>query len=146
MDYANKMDIILKAVGVRTIDEVADDSRIRKSRSDLPRTQRTSLSRQRSRLRSKSDSSLRFICNVPPIVESCMCRDRSQSLDSAISRSSTNSAFHLNPTGLETPDSRLSPLMFTKSNPSLSTSREDVPQSVDLVVPETWDWNAWEDK
>ncbi|KAF8777697.1 Transmembrane and coiled-coil like protein [Argiope bruennichi] len=147
MDYANKMDIILKAVGVRTTDEVIDEFKLRKSRSDLPHSdQRTSASRQRYRQRSKSDSAINFVCDAPPVPCCTVSRDRSQSLDSALSRSSTNSMM-LNPSGLKTPDSRLSPSLFSKpSSREFTTLQEDTPQDLDLVVPDDWEWNAWEEK
>ncbi|GIY23614.1 transmembrane and coiled-coil domain-containing protein 4 [Caerostris darwini] len=143
MDYANKMDIILKAVGVRTTDEIVDEFKLRKSRSDLP-TQKSSISRQRFRQRSKSASAINFICDVHNISRASVSRDRSQSLDSALSRSSTTMI--LNPSGLKTPDSRLSPLPTRPNSREFTVIKEDTVQDVDLVVPSDWDWNAWEEK
>ncbi|GIX72177.1 transmembrane and coiled-coil domain-containing protein 4 [Caerostris extrusa] len=143
MDYANKMDIILKAVGVRTTDEIVDEFKLRKSRSDLP-TQKSSISRQRFRQRSKSASAINFICDVHNISRASVSRDRSQSLDSALSRSSTTMI--LNPSGLKTPDSRLSPLPTRPNSREFTVIKEDAVQDVDLVVPSDWDWNAWEEK
>ncbi|GFX59581.1 transmembrane and coiled-coil domain-containing protein 4 [Trichonephila clavipes] len=145
MDYANKMDTILKAVGVRTTDEIVDEFKLRKSRSDMPKTQRVSTSRQRFRQRSKSASAINFTCDVPP--RTSVSRDRSLSLDSAMSRSSTNSMMVLNPSGLKTPDSRLSPLPFTRPNSREFTPlEEELPKEFDLVVPDNWEWNAWDEK
>ncbi|CAL1292717.1 unnamed protein product [Larinioides sclopetarius] len=147
MDYANKMDIILKAVGVRTTDEVIDEFKLRKSRSDLPHSvQKMSILRQRYRQRSKSDSAISFVCDTPPVPCGSVSRDRSLSLDSALSLSSTNSML-LNPSGLKTPDARLSPSLYPKlSSREFTILQEDVPQDFDLVVPDDWEWNAWEEK
>ncbi|GFT41052.1 transmembrane and coiled-coil domain-containing protein 4 [Nephila pilipes] len=145
MDYASKMDIILKAVGVRTTDEIVDEFKLRKSRSDLPTTRRVPASRQRFRQRSKSASAINFTCDVP--LRASVSRDRSLSLDSALSRSSTNSMMVLNPSGLKTPDSRLSPLPFTRPNSrEFTILEEDNPKEIDLVVPDNWEWNAWDEK
>ncbi|GFY45155.1 transmembrane and coiled-coil domain-containing protein 4 [Trichonephila inaurata madagascariensis] len=145
MDYANKMDTILKAVGVRTTDEIVDEFKLRKSRSDMPKTQRVPTSRQRFRQRSKSASAINFTCDVPP--RTSVSRDRSLSLDSAMSHSSTNSMMVLNPSGLKTPDSRLSPLPFTRPNSREFTPlEEELPKEFDLVVPDNWEWNAWDEK
>lgn len=147
MDYSNKMDVILKAVGVRTMEEAIDsDAQLRKSRSDVLKGRKASLSHKRLLQKSKSDGDIRSVNIIPPPVISPVPRDRSQSLDSVLSRSSTSSFCTLNPSGFKTPDNRLSPLFFKKQNvlTSFSSEHNDTSETT-LVVPSNWEWNAWGD-
>lgn len=147
MDYANKMDIILKAVGIRTTDEAVEtESQMRKSQSAAPPGRQVPGPRRKILQRSKSDSDMRFVCDIPPAVCCSISRDRSLSLDSVLSHSSTGSASILNPSGIRTPDYKLSPLHFPKQNiAGLSNSDLNAVDDTELVVPSNWEWNAWED-
>ncbi|KFM71037.1 Transmembrane and coiled-coil domain-containing protein 4, partial [Stegodyphus mimosarum] len=141
MDYGNKMDTILKAVGVRTTDEIIDESRLRKSRSDLPKVRRMSTGKK-LKLKSKSDSDIFSIHSIPLIPASCMQRDRSQSLDSVLSQSSTSAS--LNPEDLKTSDLGLSPLFFNAPKTEKSFNlKAEISQDANILVPDTWNWNAW---
>lgn len=143
MDYANKMDIILKAVGIRTIDEVIDvETPLRKSQSAMPSGRKASFCHKRVLHKSKSDGNLHLAHNASSPVISTFPRDRSLSLDSALSPSSTSSVSPLHLSSFNrTPDSRLSP--FTQQNifSSFSTESDDA-DDTELVVPSNWNWKV----
>ncbi|XP_015925330.1 transmembrane and coiled-coil domain-containing protein 4 isoform X2 [Parasteatoda tepidariorum] len=140
MDYSNKMDVILKAVGVRTIDEIVDDSKLRKSRSEIPTRHKIGEKRHKRMLHSKSCGDIHFQQSIPTVPDISMQRDRSCSLDSVLSRSSTSSMLLLNPTGLKTSTSRLSPVTFLHPKCKELNSSEENIQNTDLIVPSNWDW------
>lgn len=148
MDYANKMDIILKAVGIRTIDEVIDgETQLRKSQSAMPSRRKASFCHKRILHKSRSDGNLHLAHNASSPVIATVPRDRSLSLDSAYSALSPSSTSSVSPLHLSsfnrTPDSRLSP--FTQQNifSSFSTESDDA-DDTELVVPSNWDWKVRE--
>lgn len=147
MDYANKMDIILKAVGIRTIDEIIDgETQLRKSQSAMPSGRKVSFCHKRIH-KSRSDGYLHLAHNASSPVIATVPRDRSLSLDSAYSALSPSSTSSVSPLHLSsfnrTPDSRLSP--FTQQNifSSFSTESDDA-DDTELVVPSNWDWKVRE--
>ncbi|XP_067127647.1 transmembrane and coiled-coil domain-containing protein 4-like isoform X1 [Centruroides vittatus] len=77
MDYARKMDMILKAIGVRTKDET--DSKLRKSHSDSPVSRSEVLA---SDLKNKSKSEPNLRIHNPVILESSSRLSSSLSLNS----------------------------------------------------------------
>ncbi|XP_054722892.1 transmembrane and coiled-coil domain-containing protein 4-like [Uloborus diversus] len=126
MDYSNKMDTILRAVGVRTTDEARDGEGLRKSRSAAPPA---GGNKHRQKPRSRSEGDLRRSSfEVPDCPAPGLPRDRSQSLDSGLSRSGSP--------GWTTPDGRRSP------RPAPQGERS----STELLAPGSWDWTAWEEE
>lgn len=145
MDYSNKMDIILKAVGIRTIDEIIDgETPIRKSQSDMPNGRKASFCHKKTFHKSQSDGNLQLAHNFFSTVLPTVPRDRSLSLDSALSPSSASSISPLHLSSYnKTPDNRLSP--FTQHNIFSSFSTEsDETDDTELVVPSNWKWKVRE--
>lgn len=151
-DYVKKMDIILKAVGIQTCDDVFDvDSNMRKSKSYAPERGDSMPGCQLHR--SKSDSVLvsrKMVSLANPLGSHLRNTERplSYSLESVLSRSS--SAFG---SSAATDAHHWSPRGFLRSTRNLlrprggggSTFDDDATSGVGSTV-DSWEWNAWEEE
>lgn len=150
-DYVKKMDVILKAVGIQTCDDVLEaDPSMRKSRSYAP--ERADSWRGQPLHRSRSDSLLcskKRACQAP-VPLSAHDRPLCCSLESVLSRSS--SAFG----GSVAEPQRWSPREFLQSTrnllkprgaaPPLGTANDDDVTSGVASAADSWEWSAWEDE
>uniref|UniRef100_A0A4D5RVV6 Putative conserved plasma membrane protein n=2 Tax=Ixodes scapularis TaxID=6945 RepID=A0A4D5RVV6_IXOSC len=151
-DYVKKMDIILKAVGIQTCDDVFDvDSNMRKSKSYAPERGDSMPGCQLHR--SKSDSVLvsrKMVSLANPLGSHLRNTERplSYSLESVLSRSS--SAFG---SSAATDAHHWSPRGFLRSTRNLLKPRgggggtfdDDATSGVGSTV-DSWEWNAWEEE
>uniref|UniRef100_A0A147BQR7 Putative transmembrane and coiled-coil domain-containing proteinconserved plasma membrane protein n=1 Tax=Ixodes ricinus TaxID=34613 RepID=A0A147BQR7_IXORI len=152
-DYVKKMDIILKAVGIQTCDDVFDmDSNMRKSKSYAPERGDSMPGCQLHR--SKSDSVLvsrKMVSLANPLGSHLRNTERplSYSLESVLSRSS--SAFG---SSAATDAHHWSPRGFLRSTRNLLKPRggggggtfdDDATSGVGSTV-DSWEWNTWEEE
>lgn len=150
-DYVKKMDIILKAVGIETCDDVSDkDPSMRKSKSYAP--ERGDNIQGQQLHRSKSDSVLvsrKTLHLANPLGSHLTPAERhlSYSLESVLSHSS--SAF-----GSGGHDAHWSPRDFLRSTRNLLKPRrisnsaandDDSTSGVGSTI-DSWEWSAWEDE
>ncbi|XP_077510774.1 transmembrane and coiled-coil domain-containing protein 4-like isoform X1 [Amblyomma americanum] len=159
-DYVKKMDIILKAVGIQTCDDVLEaDPSMRKSRSYAP-ADRGENFRSQQLHRSRSDSALyaRKTVNVacaPRENRHLSVNDRpmSYSLESVLSRSS--SAFGGSSSVTADGHRRWSPRGFLQSTrnllrpraaPSTTAANDDDATSGVASTTDSWEWSTWDDE
>uniref|UniRef100_L7M7A7 Transmembrane and coiled-coil domain-containing protein 4 n=1 Tax=Rhipicephalus pulchellus TaxID=72859 RepID=L7M7A7_RHIPC len=158
-DYVKKMDIILKAVGIQTCDDVLEaDPSMRKSKSYAP--DRDENLRGPQMHRSRSDS---VLCTKKSVIVACPSRENrhlsitdrplSYSLESVLSRSS--SAFGGSSNATADGHRRWSPRDFLQSTRNLLKTRapvatvaakDDDTTSGVASTADSWEWSAWEDE
>lgn len=159
-DYVKKMDIILKAVGIQTCDDVLEaDPSMRKSRSYAPADRGENFPSLQLH-RSRSDSAL---CARKTLSVACAPRENrhlsvndrpmSYSLESVLSRSS--SAFGGSSSVTADGHRRWSPRDFLLSTrnllrpravPSTTAANDDDATSGVASTTDSWEWSAWDDE
>ncbi|KAH6933133.1 hypothetical protein HPB50_012484 [Hyalomma asiaticum] len=158
-DYVKKMDIILKAVGIQTCDDVLEaDPSMRKSKSYAPDREENLRGLQMHR--SRSDS---VLCTKKTVNVACTSRENrhlsitdrplSYSLESVLSRSS--SAFGGSSNATTDGHRRWSPRDFLQSTRNLlkprapittAASKDDDTTSGVASTADSWEWSAWDDE
>lgn len=158
-DYVKKMDIILKAVGIQTCDDVLEaDPSMRKSKSYAP--DRDENLRGPQMHRSRSDS---VLCTKKSVIVACPSRENchlsitdrplSYSLESVLSRSSSafggsSNATADGPRGWSPRDFLQSTRNLLKTRAPVATTavKDDDTTSGVVSTADSWEWSAWEDE